>query len=55
MYQPCVFVDNDLCRIGCRLISQSIDYGLASPPLRRLRPNAIVRKLSADWLIYATF
>ena len=46
--------DDDLCRRGYSLNSQSIDYGFDFLPSRRLCSDAIVRKLSPDWLIYAT-
>ena len=47
-------VDDDLCRRGCPLNSQTIGYGFDSPPSRLLYPDAIVRKSSADRSIHAT-
>ena len=54
MFQLRGLADDDLCRMGCPLNIQLIGYEFDSPPPRRLCANAIVRKSSADWLIYET-
>ena len=53
MYQ--LRTDDNLCRRGCPLTSQSIDYGLDFPPSGRRCPDAIVRKLTSKYTIKSNF
>ena len=54
MYQLRALADDDLCRRGCPLNSLINRFGFDFPPSRCLCPYAIVKNLSADWLLYAT-
>ena len=52
MYQLRALVDDDLCRIGCSLNSQSIGYEFDSLYFHYF--TKIQQHLLADWLTYAT-